>query len=212
MSEIVIVGITGGTGSGKSTIASLLCQKYFPDKSVIIDQDSYYTDRSHLPVIERGKCNFDEPDTIDFNLLIKHLTQLRSGLPILKPVYCFKEHVRKSETVVVPPTKIVVVEGMFILCDPEVRSCFNVKVFVDAPADIRFVRRIQRDIKERGRDIDSVITQYLATVKPMHDLHVEPIKSYADLIVRNVDAIELNEHLVSIIAGHITRVCGGWLR
>lgn len=212
MSNIVVIGITGGTGSGKSTIASLLCQKCFPDKSIIIDQDSYYKDRSHLPVVERGKCNFDEPDSVDFDLLFDHLTRLRSGLPIDKPVYCFTEHIRKKETTAIPRKKIVVVEGMLILCHPDVRSCFDVKVFVDAPANIRFIRRVQRDLKERGRDIFSVINQYLTTVKPMHDLHVEPTKSHADLIVENGDTIDLNEHAVLPIAEHIKRVCGDDLR
>ena len=212
MKSVVVVGITGGTGSGKSTIASLLCQMCFPGKSIIIDQDSYYKDRSHLPVGERGRCNFDDPDAIDFDLLTRQLNQLRSGIPITKPIYCFKEHVRKKETIPVLPAEIVLVEGMLILCHPDVRSCFDAKIFVDAPADIRLIRRVQRDIKERGRDIDSVIRQYLATVKPMHDLYVEPAKKYADLIVKNADSLDRNGYVVSAILEHINLVCGGGLR
>jgi uridine kinase len=212
MGEIVMVGIAGGTGSGKTTIASVLCQMCLPDKSIIIDQDSYYKDRSHLPVGERMKCNFDEPDAIDFELLIEHLNQFRSGAPIARPVYCFKEHIRKKETIQVLPAEIVVVEGMLILCHPEVRNCLDLKVFVDAPADIRLIRRLQRDIGERGRDTESVIQQYVATVKPMHDLYVEPTRKYADLVVENGDSLNLKEFAVSPILDRINLVRGGGLR
>jgi len=212
MSKIIIVGITGGTGSGKSTIASLLCQTSYPEKSIIIDQDSYYKDRSHLCLLDREKCNFDEPDAVDFDLLFDHLTRLRSGLPIDKPVYCFKEHIRKKETMVVFPKQIVFVDGMLILCNSEVRNFFDVKVFVDAPADIRFIRRVHRDIKERGRDIDSVINQYLTTVKPMHNLHVEPTKKYADVIIDNGDSVDPRKYAVLHIADYIYRIYGGYLR
>ena len=184
MKKPLIIGITGGTGSGKTTVCRAIIKNIPNDKIAIIEQDSYYKDQSHLTFEERLKTNYDHPFAFDNDLLIKHLDDLCNGKAIEKPVYDYENHTRKqNETVRINPTNIIIIEGIMILEDEKLRDKLDIKVYVDTEDDIRILRRIQRDIKERGRSIDSVISQYLDTVKPAHDQFVEPYKKYADIIM-----------------------------
>ncbi|WP_276716890.1 uridine kinase [Caloranaerobacter azorensis] len=179
----ILIGITGGTGSGKSTVAQEIFNS-LPEKNiVIIEQDSYYKDQSHLTFEERIKTNYDHPLAFDNDLLIKHLKDLLEGKPIEKPIYDFEAHNRKKETVRVEPKDIIILEGILILDDERIRNLLDIKIFVDTDADIRIIRRITRDIKERGRTLESVIEQYLTTVRPAHMQFIEPSKKYADIII-----------------------------
>ncbi len=176
----VFVGIAGGTGSGKTTLAQRIHES-FPG-SVLISQDSYYKDLSYLPSEERGKVNFDHPNALEFSLLRKHLLALKNGQAIEQPTYSFYLHAREKRTERVEPAQIILVEGILLLAAPEVRDLFDIKIFVDTDDDVRVLRRIERDMKERSRDFASVKEQYLQTVKPMHDAFVQPSKKYADVI------------------------------
>ena len=178
----VIVGIAGGSGSGKTTLAEKLHQ-YFGESVVLIQQDSYYKDLSSLSVDERAGVNFDHPGALDFALLKQHLTALKHGQPVDKPVYDFKIHCRTAEIVKVNPKPIILVEGILVLAMPEIRELFDLKIYVDTDDDIRILRRLQRDITERGRNFDDVKNQYISTVKPMHKMFVEPSKNHADVVV-----------------------------
>ncbi len=179
---MIIVGIAGGTGSGKTTFAQAL-QAAMGEECVIISQDSYYVANWDLPFEERLKINYDHPDALEDELLIEHLKRLKRGETIQVPVYDFAQYVRTDRTITVQPRRIVIVEGILVLADPELRSLFDLKVFVDTDPDVRILRRLVRDVQERGRSLDSVHKQYLSTVKPMHEAFVEPSKKYADLIV-----------------------------
>ncbi len=184
MKKPLIIGITGGTGSGKTTVCRAIIKNIPNDKIAIIEQDSYYKDQSHLTFEERLKTNYDHPFAFDNDLLIKHLDDLCNGKAIEKPVYDYENHTRKQNEIVrINPTNIIIVEGIMILENEKLRDKLDIKVYVDTEDDIRILRRIQRDIKERGRSIDSVISQYLDTVKPAHDQFVEPYKKYADIIM-----------------------------
>ncbi len=179
----ILIGITGGTGSGKSTVAMEIFGS-LPEKNiVIIEQDSYYKDQSHLLLEERVKTNYDHPFAFDNNLLIEHLTALMNGQPIEKPIYDFEEHTRRKETIAVFPKDIIILEGILILDDERIRNLLDIKIFVDTDSDVRIIRRITRDIKERGRTLDSVIEQYMTTVRPAHMQFIEPSKRYADIII-----------------------------
>lgn len=180
--QMMIVGIAGGTSSGKTRLAQQI-QEAFGFYASLIEQDCYYKDLSKLPLEERAKTNFDHPNSLDFDLLQTHLMQLKAGQPILKPSYDFKTHSRTSEQTLVQPTKIIIVEGILLLSVPAIRDLFDLKIFVEAEDDIRILRRIERDIKERGRDLASIKEQYLTTVKPMHVQFVKPSKIYADVII-----------------------------
>ena len=183
MKKPIIVGIAGGTGSGKSTVASEIF-KSLPTGSIsMIEQDSYYKDQSHLTFEERVKTNYDHPDAFDTKLLIKHLKMLLNGEAIEKPIYDFEIHNRKEETIRIEPKDVIILEGIMILVEPEIRKILDIKIFVDTDADVRIIRRIKRDIKERGRTIDNVIEQYTNVVRPMHLEFVEPTKRYADIII-----------------------------
>lgn len=177
----VLVGIAGGTGSGKTTLAEKI-HEAFP-QAVLLSEDSYYKDLSHLTKEERDEQNFDHPDSLEFSLLRNHLISLKKGFSIEQPIYNFHVHAREKQTELVHPTKIILVEGILLLAAPEVRDLFDIKIFVDADGDIRLLRRIERDMKERSRSFDSIKKQYYTTVKPMHDIFVEPSKKYADIIV-----------------------------
>jgi len=179
----LIIGVAGGTGSGKTTIAQVVLQRVGAEHVALLPHDAYYKDLSDLPLSARGLVNFDHPNSLDTPLLIEHIKLLKAGKAIDLPVYDFKMHTRTSQTVRIEPMPVIVVDGILIFAEPELRALFDVKIFVDTDADIRFIRRLQRDIAERGRTIESVIDQYLATVRPMHTEFVEPSRRYADVII-----------------------------
>lgn len=182
---MLIIGIGGGTGSGKTTVVNKIISESPPDEVTIISQDSYYKDLSHLDYESRTKVNFDHPNSIDFQLLCGHLAQLRKGESIKQPVYSFVEHNRTDETVTTHPKKVIVVEGILILTDPSIRDLFDIKIFVHADSDERLIRRLKRDIAERGRDLEEVLSRYQNTLKPMHQQFIEPTKEFADIIIPN---------------------------
>ena len=196
----MIIGICGGTGSGKTTVANRILESVSASEVVFIQQDSYYRNLKDLPLDYRRAVNFDHPDALDNDLLVHHIRRLRAGEPVELPLYDFKTHTRLNETLSIEPKPIVIVEGILIFADPHLLEQMDIKVFVDTPDDIRFIRRLRRDIAERGRTVDSVIEQYLATVRPMHMQFVEPSKRYADVIIP-----EGGHNLVSIdlISGKI---------
>lgn len=178
----VIIGIAGGTGSGKSTLAENI-EKEFKHNITMLSHDYYYKSNEGLPFEERKKLNYDHPDAFETNLLIEHLSKLKNGETIRRPSYSFVEHLREKETYEVVPKKVIIVEGILLFENKTLRDMMDIKIFVDADADIRFIRRLLRDVGERGRTLDSVIEQYCTTVKPMHEQFVEPSKKYADIIV-----------------------------
>jgi uridine kinase len=179
----MIIGISGGTGSGKTTVANRILESVSASEVVFIQQDSYYRNLKDLPLDYRGFANFDHPDAIDNELLVSHIRKLKAGEPIELPLYDFRTNSRLSETRRVDPKPIVIVEGILIFVDPTLLEQMDIKVFVDTPDDIRFIRRLRRDVAERGRTVESVIEQYLATVRPMHQQFVEPSKREADVII-----------------------------
>src|SRR6185436_11237902 len=179
----MIIGICGGTGSGKTTVANRILESVSASEVVFIQQDSYYRNLKDLPLDFRQVANFDHPDALDNDLLVNHVRRLRAGEPIELPLYDFKTHSRLVETRAVDPKPIVIVEGILIFSEPRLLEQMDIKVFVDTPDDIRFIRRLRRDIAERGRTAESVIEQYIATVRPMHMQFVEPSKRYADVII-----------------------------
>jgi len=180
---VLVIGLAGGTGSGKTTVADALVEAAGTGRVAVLPQDAYYRAQPTLDLATRAATNYDEPGAFDTALLIGQIDALRAGEAIERPVYDFVIHDRAAATVGVDPTPVLVVEGILVLVDRELRRRFDLKVFVDAPADERFIRRLQRDVRERGRSADSVIDQYRQTVKPMHDRYCEPSKRYADLIV-----------------------------
>ncbi|MCR1951455.1 uridine kinase [Clostridium sp. DSM 100503] len=183
MKKPILIGITGGTGSAKSSIADAIYSSFSNECIVMIQQDMYYKDQSHLSMEERVKTNYDHPRAFDNDLLIKHLSDLMNGIAIDKPIYDFSNHNRAKETVRIEPKDIIIVEGILVLEDERLRELLDIKVYVDTDADIRILRRLVRDINERGRTVDSVISQYLDVVRPMHMQFTEPTKRYADIIV-----------------------------
>jgi len=178
-----ILGISGGSGSGKTTVTKKIAAALDSESIIVIDHDSYYKDQSALSFEKRVSVNYDHPDALDNDLLIEHLRLLREQKPILKPVYNFVSYTRSSETLLIEPKDIVILEGFLIFTDERIRRMCDIRIFVDTDDDIRIIRRIERDLKERGRSLESIIAQYFATVKPMHHQFVEPSKRYADVIV-----------------------------
>ncbi len=178
-----IIGVAGGTGSGKTTVSRRIQAAVGPGHIVYLEHDSYYRDHGHLPPEERARCNYDHPDSLDTPLLIEHIAALCRGEPIAVPVYDFASHTRSQATHRVLPAPIILVEGILIFVEPGLRDLMDMRIYVDTDADLRFIRRMQRDVEERGRTLDSIITQYLATVRTMHLEFVEPSKRYADIIV-----------------------------
>lgn len=180
---MIIIGIAGGTGSGKTTVVREIAKRLNDTDIVIIPQDAYYRDSSHLPLEERQKINFDHPDSIEFELLIEHLKQLKNGNKIEQPSYSYLTCTRQEETTIISPRHVVIVEGILCLTQPELRDLMDIKVFVDCEADLRLARVIMRDVNERGRDAKSTLGRYEKTVRPMHLQFIEPSKRYADIIV-----------------------------
>ena len=180
----IIIGIAGGSGSGKTTIAhEIYNQLHQNDRILTITQDSYYKNNDNLSMTERKKINYDHPDAFDMELLVKQLQNLMNYKPVEMPVYDFTAHTRSKETIHTEPADIIILEGILVLSDESLRNLMDIKVFVDTDEDIRFIRRLQRDTEQRGRSVDSVIKQYLSTVKPMYNQFIEPTKRYADIIV-----------------------------
>ncbi len=182
MNNRLFIGIAGGSGSGKTTLAKQLAD-YFGDRLSLLRHDDYYKSQASLTLEERATLNFDHPDAFDTKLLIEHLNDLQQGKDILCPIYNYSLHDRSQESRVVKATEVIVLEGILIFENPEILKRLDIKIFVDTDADVRIIRRIKRDVNERGRDLNSVISQYLATVKPMHEAFVEPSKRHADIIV-----------------------------
>jgi uridine kinase len=177
------IGIAGGSGSGKTTVAQAILQRVGPERISFLQHDAYYKDLSGLPPVQRAEVNFDHPNSLETELLIQHIRQLRDGRAIEVPLYDFSTHSRTDRTIHIEPRRVILVEGILIFTEAALRDLFDVKIFVDTDADIRFIRRLQRDIAERGRTTESVIKQYLATVRPMHLEFVEQSKRYADVII-----------------------------
>ena len=182
---MLIIGIAGGTGSGKTTVVNQIINQLPKDEVCVISQDSYYKATEGLSYDERAKINFDHPRAIDFELLVKHLKDLKGGNIIDQPVYSFVSHNRTKDTIKTHPRKVVIVEGILIFNNEELRSLFDIKVFVHAETDERLIRRMKRDITERGRDINEVLNRYQDTLKPMHQQFIEPTKNFADIIIPN---------------------------
>jgi len=179
----IVIGIAGGTGSGKTTVAQVILDRVGTNRISVLPHDAYYRDLTGLSHTQRAQVNFDHPDSLDTELLIEHVKQLKEGRNIQLPVYDFKTHARTAHTIPVEPQRVILVEGILIFVEKRLRELFDVKIFVDTDADIRFIRRLERDINERGRTSISVIQQYLTTVRPMHLEFVEPSKRYADVII-----------------------------
>ena len=179
----LVIGIAGSSGSGKTTVAQVILQRVGPERIAFLQHDAYYKDLSGLPPVQRAEVNFDHPHSLESELLIRHIEQLRSGRAVDVPIYDFSTHSRTERTYIVQPRPVILVEGILIFAEKNLREMFDVKLFVDTDSDIRFIRRLQRDIAERGRTTDSVIHQYLTTVRPMHLEFVEPSKRYADVII-----------------------------
>lgn len=182
---MLIIGIAGGTGCGKTTVVNQIVNELPENEVGVISQDSYYKDTTHLPYEQRTKINFDHPRAIDFDLLYEHLLQLKDQQVIEQPVYSFVKHNRTKDFILTHPRKVMIIEGILILTNPRLRELFDIKIFVHADSDERLIRRIRRDINERGRDIDEVLTRYQTTLKPMHQQFIEPTKEFADIIIPN---------------------------
>lgn len=205
----LVIGIVGGTGSGKSTVARNIAGALPTASVAFIDMDAYYRNFADRPIEERRRMNWDHPDAFDWDLLVHQLQELASGRGVAKPIYDFVTHTRRRETVHVPPARVIVVDGILLFADERVRDLCDTKVFVDADADVRLIRRIRRDMSKRGRPLDEILDQYLTTVQPMHVQFVEPSKRYADVIVprggKNQVAIEM---IVAKIQRRLSEISG----
>ncbi len=179
----VVIGVAGGSGSGKTSVTRSICRRFSDKTILVIEQDYYYKNQSHLPFEERLNTNYDHPLAFDNDLLIQHIHALLNQKPVEKPVYDYKTHTRSNKVIPVEPKEVIILEGILILEDPRLVDLMDIKVFVDTDADLRIIRRLERDIKERGRNLDSVIDQYINSVRPMHLQFVEPTKRYADIII-----------------------------
>ena len=203
MKERLFIGIAGGSGSGKTTLAEKIAA-YFKDRISLVRHDDYYKAQGSLLLSERASLNYDHPDAFDTELLLSHLDELRLGRDIRCPIYDYSQHDRSSETRLIKAADVIILEGILILENPKIRERLDAKIFVDTDADVRILRRIRRDINKRGRDLDSVIAQYLSTVKPMHEAFVEPSKRYADIIIpeggKNPVALEM---IIQRISSHL---------
>lgn len=180
---MLVIGIAGGTGSGKTTVVEKIKSSFGKDEVAVLSQDAYYRDNSHMPLEERKKLNFDHPKSLEFELLVEHILMLREKKTVQEPIYSYLTCTRAEETITIEPKKVLIVEGILVLTNPELRELMDIKIFVHASADDRLTRVIKRDTVERGRDVHQVLDRYHETVKPMHDKFIEPSKNYADLIV-----------------------------
>ena len=189
---MLIIGIYGGTGSGKTTIVNQIASNFDTSEIEIISQDSYYNDNSNISYDERCKLNFDHPDSIDSKLLHKHLSELKNGNVIKQPIYDFKTHNRTKKTLIINPKKILILEGILLMFYPNIRSICDLKIYINADSKIRMNRRISRDILERGRTHNEVLSRYTKTIKPMHEKFIEPTKIYADYVIENQDNNKIN--------------------
>jgi uridine kinase len=206
----VIIGVAGGTASGKTTVSDAILERVGRQHIIYLQHDSYYRDLSYLPLEERTKLNFDHPDALETELLVSHLRQLQAGEPVEVPIYDFATYRRSEETRRVEPRRVILLEGLLIFVDKELREMMDVKLYVDTDADLRFIRRLERDIQERGRTMESVIHQYLTTVRPMHLEFVEPSKRYADIIIPSGG---FNTTAIDVIVARVERLlAGGKLR
>ena len=205
MNERLILGVAGGSGSGKTTVVEEICRSLHPSPVSVIHHDSYYKDLIHLPFEERAEVNFDHPDALETTLLVEHLAKLRTGNPVDVPVYDFSTHTRTKDVRRVEATGVIIVDGILVLADPRLRDLLDIKVFVDTDADIRFIRRLRRDIRDRGRALESVVDQYQSTVRPMHLAFVEGSRAFADIIIpeggRNQVAIDLLVSRLRLVVG-----------
>ena len=198
--QSIIFGVAGGTGSGKTTVARAILSQVDAERVAYIPHDAYYRDLSHLPLEERPQVNFDHPDSLETGILVTHLEELRNGNPVEIPIYDFTTHTRTQRTLHVDPAPVVLVEGILIFTEPALRALFDVKLYVDTDADVRFIRRLRRDTNKRGRSMDSVCRQYLSTVRPMHLEFVEPSKRHADVIIPEGG---YNEVAIGMVAARI---------
>jgi uridine kinase len=202
----VIIGVAGGTASGKTTVSDAILERVGRQHIIYLQHDSYYRDLSYLPLEERTQLNFDHPDALETELLVSHLRQLQAGEPVEVPIYDFATYRRSEETRRVEPRRVILLEGLLIFVDKELREMMDVKLYVDTDADLRFIRRLERDIQERGRTMESVIHQYLTTVRPMHLEFVEPSKRYADIIIPSGG---FNTTAIEVIVARVERLLAG---
>jgi uridine kinase len=196
----IVIAVAGGTGSGKTTVANEILQRVGAEHIAYIPHDAYYRDLSHLPPRERDQVNFDHPDSLESGLLVEHLKELRAGRAVEIPEYDFTTHTRTQRTRRVEPAPVILVEGILVFVEPELRQLFDVKLYVDTDADVRFIRRLRRDIEERGRSVESVCEQYLSTVRPMHMEFVEPSKRHANVIIPEGG---FNEVAIEMVAARV---------
>jgi uridine kinase len=201
----LILGVAGGSGSGKTTVVREVVHRLRPDRVAVIHHDAYYRDFSHLPPDTRAGINFDHPSSLETDLLVRHLQALLAGDEIQVPLYDFTTHTRRPETQVVAPTDVLIVDGILVLAEPDLRPLLDIKVFVDTDADVRFIRRLERDMRERGRSLDSVIGQYQDTVRPMHLDFVEPSRRYADVIIPEGGS---NRVAIDMVVAHLGGILG----
>lgn len=213
MSRPVVIGVAGGTGSGKTTVTKAIFQSLQDQSILMLEQDSYYKDQSSLSMEDRSQTNYDHPFAMDNDLLLLHIEQLLDYQSIQKPVYDFTQHTRSQETIMVKPKDVIILEGILVLEDERLRGLMDIKLFVDTASDVRIIRRMMRDMRERGRTFDSIVNQYLSVVRPMHEQFVEPTKKYADLIIpeggENQVAIDLMVTKINTIFGNHELVKSG---
>ena len=195
---MIIIGIAGGTGSGKTTVVRKIVNSLAPGEVVLLPQDSYYKDSSHVPAELRQQINFDHPDAFDWPLLVQHIQMLKEGKSIEQPVYHYQTSSRLAETIHVEPRPVIIIEGILALCDPDLRNMMDLKIFVDADPDERLIRVIQRDVVERGRTAEAVMERYTRVLKPMHQQFIEPTKRYADLIIPEGGSNEIAIHILKM--------------
>ncbi len=205
MIERIFMGVAGGSGSGKTTVVEEILRNLRPTAVTVIHHDAYYRDLAHLPFEERVSVNFDHPDALETSLLVEHLAALRKGKPVEVPIYDFATHTRTREVRAVEPTGVIIVDGILVLADPRLRDLLDIKVFVDTEPDVRFIRRLRRDMQDRGRSMESVVDQYERTVRPMHRAFVEGSRAFADIIIpeggRNRVAIDLLVSRLRLVSG-----------